>query len=297
MKMKLAAVQYGLSGLQSQQAFWDGLTARISEAAERCADLLLFPEYLTAHLLCLEPEMTHDEACRFLDGFTTAYVDFFRSSSRRWNMALLGGTHICREGDGYVNKAFLFFPDGRIETQNKLHLTPEERNNWALLEGDSLRVLDTQWAKISILTCYDIEFPELARAAAARGAELILCPSYTDTLHGFHRVRNCCQARAVENQLFVALSGMVGALPEGRPQVDQGYGESGLFAPCDLPFPEDGIVCKGEVNREMIVYGEADFAKLLVNRNQGDVSPFFDRRPELYERESGRKQEIGRNDH
>jgi predicted amidohydrolase len=153
-------------------------------------------------------------------------------------------------------------------------------------------MFDTEWGRLSILTCYDIEFPELARAAAERGAELILCPSYTDTAHGYYRVRHCCQARAVENQLFVALSGIVGALSEERPQIDQGYCQAGLFSTCDYQFAEHGVVRSGEVNQSMIVYGDADFSKLRQNREHGAVAPFYDRRPSFYDKEL-RKVPIG----
>ncbi|TXK76795.1 carbon-nitrogen hydrolase family protein [Paenibacillus sp. N3.4] len=279
----VATVQYGLSDIQSEEQFWAGLAAKLHEAKEHGANLIVFPEYVTAHMLSYEPVMTHEAACRQLDGHTEAYISFFQTYSRELNMIILGGTHICKEKQGFVNKAFLFFPDGRIEVQNKLHLTPEERNRWSLTEGDKLNVIETEWGLLAILTCYDIEFPELARMAAVQGVEMILCPSYTDTSFGYHRVRHCCQARAIENQLFVVLSGMVGSLPEDRPQVDEGYCQAGVFTPCDLPFKEAGILQTGELNQDMVVMAELDFSELANNRKQGVVSPFYDRRPALYE--------------
>lgn len=282
--LTIAATQYGLTNLESEEQFWQGLNAKISEASEQGASLLLFPEYLTAHLLSLEPALTNEAACQRLDEYTAKYVQFFAQRSKESNIAILAGTHICKEEKGFVNKAFLFFPNGRVETQSKIHLTPEEQK-WPLARGDELNVFDTEWGRVSILTCYDIEFPELARAAAVQGAELLLCPSYTDSAFGYYRVRHCCQARAVENQLFVALSGLVGVLVEGRPQVDQGYCQAGLFTPCDIPFAPDGIVRLGEVNEDMIVFAEADFSKLRDNRERGAVAPFYDRRPSLYEQE------------
>jgi predicted amidohydrolase len=285
----IASTQYGLSEIASEAIFWSGITSKISEAAEQGANLIIFPEYVTAHLLSLEKLKTHKESYGYLDEYTGKYVDFFQRSSREWNMIILGGTHICKEENGFVNKAFLFFPDGRIETQNKLHLTPEEKKYGSLIEGDELHIFDSEWGKIAILTCYDIEFPELARFAADRGVELILCPSYTDAASGYHRIRHCCQARAIENQLFVALSGVVGTLAEGRPQLDQGYCQAGVFSPCDIPFSDDGVVLLGELNRDMVIVAEIDFAKLRENRVHGVVSPFYDRRPALYEKESRRR--------
>ncbi|WP_187273902.1 nitrilase-related carbon-nitrogen hydrolase [Paenibacillus sp. N3.4] len=287
-KITLASVQYGLSDLQSKEQFWDGLASKIREAAEKGANLVVFPEYVTAHLLSLEPTMTNEEACVYLDSCTERYVRFFQHCSQEWQVLILGGTHVCKEEKGFVNKAFLFFPDGRMETQNKIHLTPEEQVRWPLTAGDELSVFETAWGLVAILTCYDIEFPELARAAAERGAELILCPSYTDNASGYSRVRFCAQARAIENQLFVVVSGLVGALAEGRPQVDQGYCQAGLFTPCDSPFAQDGVERVGKLNEDMVVMAEIDFAKLCENRRGGAVAPFYDRRPNLYKQQSGK---------
>lgn len=284
-KVTIAVVQYGLIHLQSVEQFWTRISGKIREAAEAGAELIVFPEYLTAHLLSLEPIMTHVEACLYLDGVTQEYLQFFKQQSQEWHIVILAGTHICQESQAFVNRAHLFFPDGRLEVQDKLHLTPEERKIWPLIPGDELHVFETKWGLIALLTCYDIEFPELSRAAADRGVKLILCPSYTDSSFGYHRVRFCCQARAIENQLFVVLSGLVGELPEGRPQVDTGYSQAGVFTPCDRPFAEDGILQAGSVNQDEVILACLDFAELMENRENGAVSPYFDRRPQLYEQE------------
>ena len=63
-----------------------------------------------------------------------------------------------------------------------------------------------------MLTCYDIEFPEIVRMAKAKGADVIFCPSCTDDRHGFHRVRYTSHARAIENQVYVVTTGTVGSL-------------------------------------------------------------------------------------
>ncbi|UKS28929.1 carbon-nitrogen hydrolase family protein [Paenibacillus sp. HWE-109] len=282
--LKVATAQYGLADVQSDADFWSRLGMKLRETVAKGANLIIFPEYVTAHLLSHQPVMTHEEACRHLNAYTSEYIAFFQRYSRELNVVILGGTHICQEDKGFVNKASLFFPDGRIEEQNKLHLTPEERNRWPLAAGDKLNIIETQWGRWAILTCYDIEFPELARLAGESGVQLVLCPSYTDSAFGYHRVRYCCQARAIENQYYVVLSGMVGSLPDERPQVDQGYCQAGIFTPCDVPFSADGIIQAGEVNRDMFVFAELDFAKLHANHKQGVVAPFYDRR-RVYNRE------------
>lgn len=284
---RISAVQYGLSRLRSEQSFWSGVSRHLEQAKNDQAGLIVFPEYVTGHLLSLAPPMTNEEACEYMHGFTDQYMTRFTKLSRETGMMILAGTHIHREGVPlqsqrvYYNEAFLFFPDGRIESHKKVHLTPEEQRAWPLAAGDCFDVFDTEIGKIGIQICYDIEFPEGTRILAERGAEIVLCPSYTDAEAGYWRVRNCSQARAIENQLYVALSGLVGTMP-GVEQVDAGYCQAGVFAPCDRPFPPAGILAVGKTNKNGIATAAADLALLAENRANGGVAPFYDRRPELY---------------
>ncbi len=66
---------------------------------------------------------------------------------------------------------------------------------------------------MAIQICYDIEFPELTRIAAERGAQIIFVPFCTDERYAYLRVRYCAQARCVENHVYVAIAGSVGNLP------------------------------------------------------------------------------------
>jgi predicted amidohydrolase len=290
----VAAVQYKIGQLRSKNEFWESVKRHLSKARQAKANLVVFPEYLTGRLLSLAPAMSNAEACEYLHGFTHEYLERFSELSRKYGLTIVGGTHIHRMDDHlsetessggrrYFNESFLFFQDGRIGRQKKIHLTPEEQKAWPLAPGDEYAVFDTEAGKLAIQICYDIEFPEGPRISASLGAELIACPSYTDTAAGYWRVRNCAQARAIENQLFVAVSGIVGSMPEVA-QVDAGYSQAGIFAPCDRPFPADGIIAQGAVNRSFTVCGDADLGLLRENRTAGGVAPFYDRKPALYDR-------------
>jgi predicted amidohydrolase len=293
--MIVASVQYELCHLESEADFWAHVVTYIQQAIDGHADLIVFPEYVTAHLLTLIPETDHRSACAFLNSYTPVYTKIFQKKAMEHQLMILAGTHICATPMNtaqkkYRNQAFLFFPDGRIETQAKLHLTPEEQKRWPLVQGNALNIIETNWGRMAILTCYDIEFPELARLAAEQDVRVILCPSYTDQGAGYYRVRTCCQARAIENQLFVVLGGLVGQLAEARAQVDRGYCQAGVFAPCDYPFPADGILAVGETNQSALVLYDLDFDTLCMNRTAsgGAVAPFFDRRSEWYDAERKR---------
>ncbi len=279
----IGTVQYGISPIRQAKGFWDKVRRHVQNAQQNGVKLLVFPEYLTAHMLGTLPAMETPEACEYLDARTDEYMSTFMQISRETGITILAGTHICKDGADFVNAAFLFFPDGRIEKQKKIHLTPEERKHWPLAAGDSYAVFDTEVGRAAILICYDIEFPEGPRIVADMGAQIILCPSYTDAAAGYYRVRYCAQARAVENQLYVALSGIVGSLPH-VPQIDVGYCQAGIFAPCDRPFPANGILASGKTNQNALVTYPLDFGLLKENREHGNVSPYFDRKQELYDR-------------
>ncbi|MEZ5671238.1 MAG: nitrilase-related carbon-nitrogen hydrolase [Thiotrichaceae bacterium] len=85
--------------------------------------------------------------------------------------------------------------------------------------------------------CYDSEFPELGRHLVDQGVNIIFVPFCTDERQSYLRVRYCCQARAVENQCYMVMSGNVGNLP-GVANMDIQYAQSGIFTPCDFPFAE-----------------------------------------------------------
>ena len=132
-----------------------------------------------------------------------------------------------------------------------------------------------------MLTCYDIEFPEIVRMAKAKGADVIFCPSCTDDRHGFHRVRYTSHARAIENQIYVVLTGTVGSLPT----VDlmrANFGQAAIITPNDIPFPPQGLLAEGELNNDMIITADLDLDLLYQVREKGSVTTWRDRRTDLY---------------
>ncbi len=148
--------------------------------------------------------------------------------------------------------------------------------------GNSLEVFDTDMGKVAILICYDIEFPELARIAVERGARIIFVPFCTDERQGYLRVRYCAQARCIENQIFVAIAGTVGNLPQVE-NMDIQYAQSAIFTPSDFPFSRDAVAAEGTPNVEMVVIHDIDLERLERCRRDGTVLNWRDRRLDLYE--------------
>ncbi len=279
--IRVAASQYRFKAIASFGEFAARAQTQVAAAAEFGARLLVMPEYLTFELLSV-PGAGGIES---LADATPAYEELFAGLSARHGVAVVAGTHLVSDGNGLRNTAHLFLPDGRIERQAKLHLTPCEVSPWRLTPGEALKVFDLGFARAAIPVCYDVEFPELGRQARARGADVLLVPSCTDDAHGLARVRTCAAARAIENQTYVALSMTTGSLPN-VPLMRANHGQAAILTPCDYPFPPGGVLAEGVVNDDQIVVADLDMAALARARDGGSVRTWQDRRPDLYTLES-----------
>lgn len=281
MKLRVSAVQYHLHTIQSFDEFAEQVEHYIKTAEEFSADFVLFPEFFTTQLMSIGNEnkkaLTIDE----LPNFTEQYRELFIKQAKQTGMHIIGGTHVIRKDDKLYNVAHLFYPDGRVAEQAKLHITPTEVTEWSMAPGNDLQVFETNKGTIAMLTCYDIEFPEIVRMAKAKGADVIFCPSCTDDRHGFHRVRYTSHARTIENQVYVVTTGTVGSLPT----IDfmrANFGQAAVLTPNDIPFPPRGILVEGELNHDMIVTADLDLELLYQVRESGSVTTWRDRRTDLY---------------
>lgn len=281
MKYRVSAVQYHLHTISSFEDFAAQCEHYIKTAQEFGSDFILFPEFFTTQLLSIGDKSGKALSINDLPKFTEKYIDLFKNFASETGMHIIGGTHVLEREGKLFNVAHLFYPDGRVEEQAKLHITPTEVEEWNMSAGDGLRVFDTDKGRIAMLTCYDIEFPEIVRMAKAKGADVIFCPSCTDDRHGFHRVRYTSHARAIENQIYVVLTGTVGSLPT----VDfmrGNFGQAVVITPNDVPFPPQGIMVQGEINDDMIVTADLDLDLLYEVREKGSVTTWRDRRIDLY---------------
>ena len=129
--------------------------------------------------------------------------------------------------------------------------------------------------------CYDVEFPELSRLLAEEGMDILFVPFLTDTQNGYSRVRHCAQARAIENECYVAIAGSVGNLPKVQ-NMDIQYAQSMVFTPCDFAFPTNGIKAEATANTEMILIADVDLDLLRELNQFGSVRNLKDRRSDIY---------------
>ena len=147
--------------------------------------------------------------------------------------------------------------------------------------GHQLKVFDTDCGKIGILICYDVEFPELSRIMADDGMDILFVPFLADTQNCYSRIRNCAQARAIENECYVAIAGSVGNLPKVH-NMDIQYAQSMVLTPCDLAFPANGIKAEATPNTEMILIADVDIDLLRELNQFGSVRNLRDRRKDIY---------------
>ncbi len=280
-RARIAALQYFVRPITDFAQFRDQVTGLVHTAADYDCDLLVFPEYFTVQLLTLGDVMRPmAEQVRDLTRRVPDFVDLFSKLSRECGLHIVAGSINTRDPENpekIYNDSFFFTPDGSHAVQGKLYMTRFEKEVWRVSPRDTLRIFDTPVGKIAITICYDVEFPEICRAAAHAGAEILVVPFYTDDRQGFIRVRRCAAARAIENQMFVVSAATVGSLPM-VPAVSLNYGQASILTPSDFPFARDGILSQGNPNQETMVIGEVALDVLRRNRTQGTVRPLRDSR-------------------
>lgn len=292
--VNVAAVQYQMRPILSFEEFAQQVEFFIDTASEYRMDFLLFPEMITNQLQVLVPAPESSLTARRLDEFTPRYLELFTRMAMKYNLNIIGGTHLTVEGDKLYNVASLFRRDGSVERQYKLHITPSENRWWGVSAGDEVRVFDTDRGKIAILIGDDIAYPELARIAAGKGASLLFVPFNTDIRSGYMRVRSCAQARCIENGMYAVLAGPIGNLPFVQ-GADIHYGEACILTPCDVPFARDGVAEEATANVETMVVHELDMEVLRRNRLTGTLRTWLDRRADLYAvryTEAGKAKEV-----
>jgi predicted amidohydrolase len=230
----------------------------------------------------LSKDKTDIDAIWHLAGYSSEILSAISAMSVSYNINIIAGSIPIIENDELYNVAYLCRRDGTVDSQYKLHPTPMEKRDWVMQGGDSLKCFDTDFGRIGILICYDVEFPELSRLLSEQEMQILFVPFWTDTKNGYLRVQRCAQARAIENECYVAIAGSVGNLPTVD-NVDIQYGQSAVFSPSDFAFPHDAIVSETTPNTEMTLIVDLDLEKLKILQNEGSVRNYLDRRRDLYQ--------------
>ena len=284
--MNKSIIRLGL--IQWQMRLYKNLTELMQQAeyfvdavSGYRADFALFPEFFNAPLMSEYNHLSESEAIRMLAGFTEEITRQFAELAISYNINIITGSMPELVNNNLYNVGYLCKRDGGVERFEKLHVTPDESKVWGLQGGNTIKAFDTDCGKVGVLICYDVEFPELSRLLAEEGIDILFVPFLTDTQNGYSRLRNCAQARAIENECYVAIAGSVGNLPKVH-NMDIQYAQSMVFTPCDFSFPTNGIKAEATPNTEMILIADVDINMLRELNQLGSVRNLKDRRSDIY---------------
>jgi predicted amidohydrolase len=262
--LRVAAAAYPLDALPTLGAVEDKIARWVAEAAGDGAELLVFPEYGAMELAAPAGEAVCASLDASLEAVSAARerIDAVHADlAARHRVHILAASGPRRGADGrYRNTTRLFAPSGKQGDQEKRVMTPFE-HGWGIVPGDSTQVLDTTIGRIGVAICYDSEFPLLVRAMVEAGAEIILVPSCTELISGYHRVRTSAMARALEGGCATVLSATVGE-STWSPAVDFNSGAAGVYVPAEASISDTGILAEGALNAPGWVHATVDLDAL-----------------------------------
>ncbi|MFZ7128059.1 MAG: GNAT family N-acetyltransferase [Desulfobacterales bacterium] len=279
--LRLAAVQWQMRSFASMEEFLQQVEFFVDAVSGYNADLMLFPEFFNAPLMARYNQEDPPQAMRSLAEYTIPLRDQMLQMAVSYNINICTGS-LPEYRDGKLfNVSYLCRRDGTWASQYKIHITPDEAEYWGVQGGSRISVIPTDIGKIGILVCFDVEFPELGRILAQQGIQVLLVPYWCDTKNAYLRVRRCAQARAIENECYVAISGSVGNLPKVE-NMDIQYSQSAIFTPSDFAFPHDSVAAEATPNTETTLIADLDLDLLKEVRRFGSVRNMGSRRNDIY---------------
>lgn len=288
--IKIATAQYPISKHTSLDS-WRAHTKKwVGAAADQGAEILLFPEYGSMELLSFFDEEVHKSLPLQIQKLQTLLDDFIETyrqlAADQGVLIVAPSIAVADARFGLpVNRCFLFFPDGKVEYQDKRHMTRFEDEIWKIGPGEAeQKTFEFRGVKFGITICFDVEFPFAAHELANQGVQILLAPSCTESLKGLNRVHVGAKARALENQFYVLVSQTVGEAPWSE-AVDKNTGIAAVYSTCDVGFPDDGTIAKGDLNKPDWVIAELDLNLLETVRSQGQV--FNLKHMQMYSKQTG----------
>jgi predicted amidohydrolase len=280
--IRIGLVQWQMRLFPDIETFYEQVKFFVDVVSGYKSDFIMFPEFFNTPLLEPYNHLPEMEAMRKLAELTPDIVEKIQSFAVSYNVNVISGSMPILENNKLYNATYLCHRSGKTEEYRKIHITPNEQKYYGMVGGDTVQVFDTDCGKIGILICYDVEFPELSRIYADQGMQILFVPFLTDTQNGYTRVRHCAQARAIENECYVAIAGCVGNLPRVN-NMDIQFAQSAVFTPSDFAFPTNAIKAEATPNTEMVLVVDVDLHLLDELHHFGTVKILKDRRKDLYE--------------
>ena len=251
-RIRVACVQ--MTSRSDKAANLETAERLVTQAASTGADVVVLPEKWN---VIGDAELYHATAEPLEGGESVAAMSAWANNH---GITLVGGSIAeRREGrEKLSNTSIVFDPEGRIAAvYRKIHLFDVEvggvvyRESEAEEPGGEPVVCEAEDWKIGLSVCYDVRFPELYRILALEGAELVTVPAHFTTPTGKDHWHVLLQARAIEDQLYVAAAAQIGETLPGKPA----YGRSLIVDPW-------GLVVAQAADEEAVVSAELDRAHL-----------------------------------
>lgn len=225
-----------------------------SQAAQLGAKLIALPENVLAML-----ENADDIGKLPITEMMTTYLQALHDLTKEYGCAIMGGTlpfPIAKEKT-FHNRAYLMTDNGHV-FYDKIHLCDITLPSGQSLNesrryksGNLMTVADTPAGKLGLTICYDLRFPQLFRALAKKGAEIITVPSAFTQVTGEAHWHTLLKARAIENGCYIIAPAQTGKHPGSR----ETYGHALIVDPWGTVLADAG-------ESTGVVYADIDLAHL-----------------------------------
>lgn len=268
--LRIATTQFSLQPT-SKDDFWERVEFLCLQAHQQKARVILFPEYFTLSYLVSAAAGSFQQSLRAWPNIQEEFCSRFKNIAKRYSLFIIAGTVPVTEKRRTLNRCHIFTDKGQLLFQDKRFMTRFEDEEWGIGAGRTpIRVFDIDGWKVGVAICFDVEFPSYIRHLVNKNVDVIMVPSCTEDVQGYWRVRHCAEARAVETQSYVVTSAIVGGNPE-HSDIANHYGRGIVLTPCDVGFPESGVLKEGTLNQEGLISADLDFDKLKGVRESGTV--------------------------
>lgn len=251
-------LSYTVSSLED----WVNLVKnQLDKAAAEKADILLAPEHMAEQWMHFAPSdlSLTSETDWIADGMAQVLPKLQELVVQTGVAFVMGSSSYRHETTGKCrNRSWMLFPDREPVFHDKLVLTPSEQDaeGWTFEKGDHVPVFTWRGMKMALIICLDVEMPALGHFLSLQDLDLLLVPSMTMKVAGYHRVFSCARARAVELMTAVAVVGCVGGAKKHGKTRETYNGGAAVYMPSEEIFGHTGIFTDLPVHNDSEGAGE-----------------------------------------
>lgn len=233
----------------------------IDQALEKKPDAIILPEMWNTSFNFKSMHKNADEKGE-------PSLEMLREKASKNNVNIIAGSIADRHGKNTYNRSYVIDRKGTVIFHyDKMHLVHHAKEDQFITPGEEIEIFELDGVKCGIVICYDLRFPELCRALALKGVQVIFAPvQWFETRLDHYEI--LCKARALENQVYLVSVNRIGsefkAIFCGKSMVIDPWGKT-----------------LAQMNREEGVL-TCNLDLSLVDRVRKKVTCFDDRRSDLY---------------